>query len=34
VRSGEILTVGGLARDYGFTDIDGTQAEPFCLTPA
>jgi NAD(P)-dependent dehydrogenase (short-subunit alcohol dehydrogenase family) len=28
-RSGQILTVGGLAREYGFTDIDGRQPEPF-----
>jgi len=30
-KSGEVLTAGGLARDYGFTDIDGTQPEPFAL---
>jgi NAD(P)-dependent dehydrogenase (short-subunit alcohol dehydrogenase family) len=28
-RSGQALTVGELARQYGFTDIDGTQPEPF-----
>jgi NAD(P)-dependent dehydrogenase (short-subunit alcohol dehydrogenase family) len=28
-RSGQILTVGGLAREFGFTDIDGRQPEPF-----
>ena len=28
-RSGQILTVGGLAREYGFTDIDGRQPGPF-----
>ena len=28
-RSGQILTVGGLAREYGFTDIDGHQPGPF-----
>jgi NAD(P)-dependent dehydrogenase (short-subunit alcohol dehydrogenase family) len=31
-RSGELLTAGGLARDYGFTDVDGTQPEPFALS--
>jgi NAD(P)-dependent dehydrogenase (short-subunit alcohol dehydrogenase family) len=30
-RSGELLTAGGLAREYGFTDLDGTQPEPFAL---
>jgi hypothetical protein len=25
------LTAGDLAREYGFTDIDGTQAKPFAL---
>ncbi len=30
-RTGEILTAGDLAREYGFTDIDGTQAKPFAL---
>jgi len=28
-RSGSILTVGELAREYGFTDIDGRRPEPF-----
>jgi hypothetical protein len=28
-RTGTLLTVGELAREYGFTDIDGTQPEPF-----
>ncbi len=28
-KSGRLLTVGELAREYGFTDIDGTQPEPF-----
>jgi NAD(P)-dependent dehydrogenase (short-subunit alcohol dehydrogenase family) len=32
-KSGEVLTVGDLAREYGFTDIDGTQPEPFRITP-
>jgi NAD(P)-dependent dehydrogenase (short-subunit alcohol dehydrogenase family) len=30
-RSGKVLTTGGLAREYGFTDVDGTQPEPFAL---
>lgn len=30
-RTGTLLTVGELARAYGFTDIDGTQPEPFGL---
>jgi NAD(P)-dependent dehydrogenase (short-subunit alcohol dehydrogenase family) len=30
-KSGLLLTAGGLAREYGFTDIDGTQPEPFAL---
>jgi NAD(P)-dependent dehydrogenase (short-subunit alcohol dehydrogenase family) len=30
-KFGELLTASGLARDYGFTDIDGTQPEPFAL---
>jgi NAD(P)-dependent dehydrogenase (short-subunit alcohol dehydrogenase family) len=28
-RSGSILTAGELAREYGFTDIDGRRPEPF-----
>lgn len=28
-RSGSILTVGELAREYGFTDLDGRRPEPF-----
>jgi len=28
-KSGQLLTVGELAREYGFTDVDGTQPEPF-----
>jgi NAD(P)-dependent dehydrogenase (short-subunit alcohol dehydrogenase family) len=28
-KTGEVLTVGDLARAYGFTDIDGTQPPPF-----
>jgi NAD(P)-dependent dehydrogenase (short-subunit alcohol dehydrogenase family) len=28
-RSGQLLTAGELAREYGFTDVDGRQPEPF-----
>jgi hypothetical protein len=28
-KSGSVLTVGALAREYGFTDIDGRQVPPF-----
>lgn len=28
-RSGSLLTVGDLAREFGFTDVDGTQPAPF-----
>jgi NAD(P)-dependent dehydrogenase (short-subunit alcohol dehydrogenase family) len=28
-KSGELLEVGTLAREYGFTDVDGTQPAPF-----
>lgn len=28
-RSGQVLDVGTLAREYGFTDVDGTQPPPF-----
>jgi NAD(P)-dependent dehydrogenase (short-subunit alcohol dehydrogenase family) len=28
-RSGEVLEAGALAREYGFTDLDGTQPPPF-----
>jgi NAD(P)-dependent dehydrogenase (short-subunit alcohol dehydrogenase family) len=31
-RSGDTLTVGDLAREYGFTDVDGTQPAPFRLS--
>lgn len=31
-KSGELLEVGALAQEYGFTDIDGTQPAPFRLT--
>lgn len=31
-RSGQLLTAGELARDYGFTDVDGRQPAPFRLT--
>ncbi len=30
-KSGEVLTVGQLAREYGFTDVDGRQPPPFEL---
>jgi NAD(P)-dependent dehydrogenase (short-subunit alcohol dehydrogenase family) len=30
-KSGKLLTVGELAREYGFTDLDGTQPEPWGL---
>lgn len=30
-RSGGVFRVGGLAREYGFTDVDGTQPAPFDL---
>ena len=33
-HSGQVLTVGELAREYGFTDIDGTQPEPFSIQEA
>ena len=33
-RSGQILTVGDLAREYGFTDVDGSQPEPFRMPQA
>jgi NAD(P)-dependent dehydrogenase (short-subunit alcohol dehydrogenase family) len=28
-KSGRVLTVGDLAREYGFTDVDGRQVPPF-----
>lgn len=28
-RSGQLLEVGALAREYGFSDVDGTQPTPF-----
>jgi NAD(P)-dependent dehydrogenase (short-subunit alcohol dehydrogenase family) len=30
-KSGRTMTVGDLAREYGFTDTDGTQPAPFRL---
>jgi NAD(P)-dependent dehydrogenase (short-subunit alcohol dehydrogenase family) len=30
-KTGQQLTVGDLAKEYGFTDVDGTQPEPFRL---
>jgi NAD(P)-dependent dehydrogenase (short-subunit alcohol dehydrogenase family) len=31
-KSGTLLEVGALAREYGFTDVDGTQPSPYRLT--
>lgn len=31
-RTGQVLLTGSLAREYGFTDIDGTQPEPYAAT--
>lgn len=33
-HSGRLLTVGELAREYGFTDVDGTQPAPFRIPEA
>lgn len=33
-RSGQLLTAGELAREYGFTDVDGRQPEPFSIAAA
>jgi len=33
-KTGQVLTVGDLAREYGFTDVDGSQPPPFRLPPA
>jgi NAD(P)-dependent dehydrogenase (short-subunit alcohol dehydrogenase family) len=33
-RSGSVLRVGDLAREYGFTDVDGRQPSPFELDGA
>jgi NAD(P)-dependent dehydrogenase (short-subunit alcohol dehydrogenase family) len=33
-RSGQLLTAGDLAREYGFTDVDGRQPPPFELPVA
>ena len=30
-KSGQLLEVGTLAREYGFTDADGSQPAPFRL---
>ena len=32
-KSGQLVEAGALAREYGFTDIDGTQPPPFRLPP-
>ena len=31
-KSGQLLEVGALAREYGFTDVDGTQPPPFRIS--
>jgi len=31
-RTGQALTVGDLAREYGFTDIDGSRPIPYAVT--
>jgi hypothetical protein len=28
-KSGQLVDVGALAREYGFTDVDGTPPPPF-----
>lgn len=33
-KSGQVLTAGQLAREYGFTDVDGTQPVPFEMPAA
>jgi NAD(P)-dependent dehydrogenase (short-subunit alcohol dehydrogenase family) len=33
-RSGHVLEAGALAREYGFTDVDGTQPPPFRIQSA
>jgi NAD(P)-dependent dehydrogenase (short-subunit alcohol dehydrogenase family) len=33
-RSGQLMDVGTLAREYGFTDLDGTQPPPFRIPPS
>ncbi len=33
-KSGRLLVVGELAREYGFTDVDGSQPEPFRMPQA
>jgi len=30
-RTGKAYHVGELAREYGFTDIDGRRVPPFCI---
>ena len=32
-KSGRVLTVGQLATEYGFTDVDGRQRPPFHIEP-
>ena len=31
-KSGQLVEVGALAREYGFTDINGTQPPPFRIS--
>lgn len=33
-RTGQVLRVGDLAAEYGFTDVDGRRVPPFELPPA
>ena len=33
-KSGQLVDVGTLAREYGFTDVDGTQPPPFRIPPS
>ena len=33
-KSGQVLEVGALAREYGFTDVNGTQPTPFRIPAA
>lgn len=32
-RTGQVFTVGQLAREYRFTDVDGRQPPPFEMPP-
>ena len=33
-KSGQVLEVGALAQEYGFTDVDGSQPPPFRIPPS